>query len=54
MMRMEEGDGDSKLAVFSLDELCSINSGVYLKEISTLLGEAKSHILPCKVAYDWL
>ena len=36
--------------VLSLAQMCSIRSGIYVKEISRIVQESKAHILACKVS----
>ena len=36
--------------VLSLAEMCSIRSGVYVKELAQIVHESKAHILDCEVS----
>ena len=36
--------------VLSLAEMCSIRSGFYVKELTQIVQESKTHILDCKVS----
>ena len=36
--------------VLSLAQMCSIRSGIYVKEITRIVQESRAHILSCKVS----